>query len=159
MTVNDDILYIGTEGGALLSVSCLTWEVQFIFHVYSGPVRCLIIATSDLHPRVFTELFSWEEPVTTSEETASINPINLAKMKSLSLPKFTESLSSQHSVLISLGMEYTGVVRDSKNCPTKFSLPGKGNKENKQDTKPAPTDGYLLLWKLECTHSETRENQ
>ena len=170
MTVTGGLLYVGTGGGALLALDCSTMDLHFVFHAYVGPVRSLLIVLPEQQTRAFTRLFSRKDSVLSSINTSSSMddfgpppPVpqaasarrrssldSLMSMTSRrSLRSLDSTVSSERSVLISFGVGYRGVVGESENCPSAFTLPSDGKKILTKPAKPCAKDGHLLLWSTE----------
>ena len=155
MAASNDVLYVGTGGGFLLTLNCSTMELYFFIHAYNGPLRTLLLVSplehqQEGHSHIYSKLPSeigGDDPgesslttLTQFEDTNNSLRLNLKPM---------EPLPSEQSVLISFGRGYRGVVGDSENCPQEFILPSAGKKVTTTPAKPDREDGHLLLWSTE----------
>lgn len=167
MTASNDLLYVGTGGGVLLALSCSTMEPLFVSHVYTGPIRSLLLVVPGQQSRMISRLLSHNKVQSKAQQSSTsqskkkmlspiTSPVSPQKSPGL-LPlrpalhlnlKAMEPLPAEQSVLISFGLGYRGVVGDSENCPQEFILPsnvssssyggGGGSRTKKANsTKPA----------------------
>ena len=157
MTTTGDFLYVGTSGGVLLALNSSRMEPQFVFHAYVGTVHNLLLVSPKQLPRhMWTKVISRSNVVISSisnvnsdDATQSANQQQPLRNRSNTdcMINQTSLRSLEHSVLVSFGIGYRGVVGDSENCPQVFTLPSDGKK--KKPSKPSAEDSHLLLWSVE----------
>ena len=165
LTAKDHFLYAAVKG-CILCLNCETMEPARVFDAYWSKVRSLIVINySETHSRHFQRFLSHSgDTLASSYSLGSPNQRSegfrtfgsSSSVSSLrSTPRSQSSLDAaagdemRHSVLISFGVGYKGVVGDHSEHPESFILPSDGSRNNYQPAKPDRSTGCLLLWSTE----------
>ena len=161
---DDGVLYVGNRVGGILLVKTDTLEVVSELNAYEGSVRSLqMMPMSEAFSRMissFDSTSSIRTPLSATQSSSSLDSV----FSPPSLPSTPASLSptaDKHSVLLSFGVGYKGVVAGATNHPDGYLLP-QGLTQCPCCThfltqpRPAPLTTHLLLWSRE-THAHSSE--
>ena len=133
-------------------------EPIHIFDAYLKPARSLLLINySGYQSKPFHRLLSHDTIGSRNNtlKSSGSSTSSLESMKSSYSGPRRSSLNTgtsndtSHSVLVSFGGGYKGVVRNCQDCPENFLLPSEGNKTNTQQSKPDRSIVNLLLWSTE----------
>ena len=129
MTGYQGLLYVGTGNGAILILGPDDLNAIGRIHEYSEPVRVLVPTESN-----FNRLVSNPNPSTRRCQGGSdTDPLR----------------QKRQSLLISIGLSYTGITRTYSNAPkTLEPVVEWSSNEDHEPTKPDSDDGYLLIFSL-----------
>lgn len=176
LTSKDHFLYAAVKG-CILCLNCETMEPTRIFNAYWNKVRSLIVINySETHSRHFQRFVSHSgDNLVMSSSLGSPNQNQKPNSSTESLRNLSSSSSTssfrqtsrglssldaddgaRHSVLVSFGVGYKGVVGDHSEHPENFILPSDGSRNSYQPAIPDRTSGCLLLWSTEA--SERKES-
>ena len=150
LVAGKELLYVGTGGGAIVTLNSTTMELCSLLHAYDKPVRCLLMIHPGKQIKPFLRMFSRKDSAVSSSSGKS------PKTSVTSLRSFDELVPEERSVLVSFGLSYRGVVGDSSNHPQVLTLPTEGGPltcgcltSTLRLAKPPPSVGHLLLWSAE----------
>ncbi len=166
LAAKDHFLFAAAKG-IILYLNCETMEVVRTVSAYQKAVRSLLMINySGTQSKPFDRLVSRTDSLKSnisrysakSRRNSSCDDILRPSYSSLSsLNRLQSSRDSfdagddgtSNSVLVSFGVGYNGVVRDSPNHPDSFVLPSEGTRNLTQSALPDKSVGYLLLWSTE----------
>ena len=131
MTGYQGLLYVGTGNGTILILEPEDISVIGRIHEYNEPVRVLVPTESN-----FNRLVSNPSPstrLTHPQRGVDTDPLK----------------QKRQSLLISIGLSYTGITRTYTNAPkTLEPVVEWSSNEDHEPTKPDYDDGYLLIFSL-----------
>lgn len=153
---DNGVLYVGNKGGTILLVKTDTLEVVNRLRANDGPVRCLqMMPMSEAFSRMissFESSSSLRSTITLTPSTSSIDSV-FSPPPAPGTPASPPNTNS-HSVLLSFGTGYKGVVAGATNHPGNFLLPYGLTQcpcctHFLTQPRPVPSSTYLLLWSRE----------
>jgi serine/threonine protein kinase len=154
---DDGVLYVGNKVGKILLVKTDTLEVISRLDAYEGSVRSLkMVPMSEAFSRMissFESTYSLRGQMSTTPSSSSIDSVFSPSPLSSTLA--TPTSSEQHSVLLSFGVGYKGVVAGATNHPDGFLLPHGLTQcpcctHFLTQPRPVPSSTHLLLWSREA---------
>ena len=164
------VMYVGTEGGAILVLDSSSMEVSHILHAYNNPVRCLLSVSPGTQVKPFMRMFSRKEsggsitPTALRRSSGDSSSSLISKLHhKTSTASIDEAITQDRSLLLSFGMGYRGIVGQSPNHPQVFILPSESAVTSSgmltsvgRVAKPSAAVGHLLLWSAETVPTTTK---